>query len=96
MLKTLYQSTPGTTEPDYNLQVIAEAEEMTYRADALIVRLAEHLTLAKEALQKAQVENRIPEPDTDEVLAALGFLHDLREELETQAEAITYQKSKTA
>ena len=91
MLKSLYQSAQGTTEAEYNLSVIAEAQEMTYRAQSLILCLAEYLALAKETLEFAGIGSRIPGADAGEVLAVLGFLQDMRGEMDIQADAINYQ-----
>ncbi len=93
MITTIYTPPrPGETQEEAEKVTLNEAITQTTRISDLIVQLASYLNLARATMDAAGIASRIPGPDTDAILDALGTLADLRDEMECRLGMIEYRE----
>ena len=92
MLKSLYSTWKNETAVDYNLATIGEAIDLTNRLNDFIVKASKIATFAHKILDEAGVVHRLTILDPAEAVELLADISDLRDELESQAGMLDYEK----
>lgn len=95
MLKNFYAtSRPNETQTDRNIALLDDVLDLCHRLDDFIVRASKITIFAHKTLAENHVQHRLPEIDATDAVELLADVADLRDELESQMEAMDYKRQK--
>ena len=94
MLKRLYQTDKNQSATDYDITLLGEAIDLCFRLNEYIVKSSGTVMFAHKILADAKIEHRLPEADADNAIELMADVADLRTEMESQVEMLSYKRSR--